>query len=1171
MRKLLSQHFSRRSIWILALFLFAAHISLGQSKLRFKKIAVTKEPIVLDSLSIVPSSLQIPGVKPSDYQIDAASARLSWLHQPDSDSVTIQYRVFPIYFSKQYQHKNPKIIDSLYAFTISPKAGGNIDSSAFVNTNTLDYNGSYGRSISVGNNQDAALSSNFNLQVNGYLPDSIKVEAAISDNTLPFQPEGNTQNLQQFDQVYIRLKKRQHSLQLGDYNIDRPEGYFLNFNKRVQGLYFQSGFKLSKKVSNSFALSGSVAKGEFARNIFDGTEGNQGPYKLTGNNGMQFFIVLAGSEKVFINGIIQERGENADYIINYNTAEIRFMPRRLITKDSRIQVEFEYQSRNYLNSLIYAWDELAIGNKLKFRLNIYSNQDAKNQGYNQTLDGNQKRFLSTIGDNIDQAYYPIVSADTFGAGKTLYKIIDSTVLGIHYDSVFIYSTNPDSAQYNISFSYLGPSKGDYIISSKVANGRVYDWVAPIGGVPQGDYAPVRLLITPKQQQVVTLHTSYQIDSFKNIQVEMAASNYRPNLFASGNVAKHIGIAGKIGYSEQRFFGKKDTTNRQAWHWKNEINYEYVDAQFKAIAPYRNVEFARDWNVPQDLYNTTTQNQKPTENLGSFHTQIGQQSLGNLDYGLSLYRRAGLYEGIRNELSYQKTQKNWNLNLGGNLLQSKDTAQISQYFRPQLQAEFRLPTWNHVALGLQLYREDNQLRNRKQDTLLPASFRFTTATVYLKQASNQPLNYSLSYSYRSDNRTRNNVFVLQSHSQTVDATFGLLNKKNQRINFMGAYRQLFIDDSSFTNQKAEETGLGRIEYSGSLFKGAIRLQTLYETGAGQEQKQSFTYVEVPTGQGQYYWVDYNNDGVQQPNEFQTALYPDQKKFIRVLTPTNDYVRVNYVQLNQSLYLDPSFFFAPNPKGLKRLISKFSDQAALQVNNRLSQVNGLQALNPVIASLGDDHIINAGTILSNTLFFNRNVARFGIEYTYTYNTNKQLLTYGVEGLENKVHLGKFRWNFNANLSTNINASTGLRQFSSALSDGRTYRVHSQNWAPSLSWMYRSVFRITGTLQFDKRENEPTFGGEQATIKRIDLECKLSQPKTGIIALRASFAGIDYTGLTSAPVAFTLLDALQPGSNFLWYANWERRIGKGIELSLEYEGRKPGNGTSIHTGRMTVRAIL
>ncbi|MBS1644941.1 MAG: hypothetical protein JST36_07885, partial [Bacteroidetes bacterium] len=87
----------------------------------------------------------------------------------------------------------------------------------------------------------------------------------------------------------------------------------------------------------------------------------------------------------------------------------------------------------------------------------------------------------------------------------------------------------------------------------------------------------------------------------------------------------------------------------------------------------------------------------------------------------------------------------------------------------------------------------------------------------------------------------------------------------------------------------------------------------------------------------------------------------------------------------------------------------------------------------------------------------------------------------------------------------------------------------------------------------------------------ECKLSQPKTGIIALRASFAGIDYTGLSSAPVAFTLLDALQPGSNFLWYANWERRIGKGIELSLEYEGRKPGNGAAIHTGRMTVRAIL
>ncbi|HTM64719.1 MAG TPA: hypothetical protein VL093_00210, partial [Flavipsychrobacter sp.] len=88
---------------------------------------------------------------------------------------------------------------------------------------------------------------------------------------------------------------------------------------------------------------------------------------------------------------------------------------------------------------------------------------------------------------------------------------------------------------------------------------------------------------------------------------------------------------------------------------------------------------------------------------------------------------------------------------------------------------------------------------------------------------------------------------------------------------------------------------------------------------------------------------------------------------------------------------------------------------------------------------------------------------------------------------------------------------------------------------------------------------------------MELRYSKPTLGVIQLRGQYSGIDFTGKETDPVAFVMLDALQKGSNFLWYMNWERRIGKGIELSLEYEGRKPGTGDIIHTGRMSIRAIL
>ena len=126
-----------------------------------------------------------------------------------------------------------------------------------------------------------------------------------------------------------------------------------------------------------------MSKGKYATQSFNGDDGNQGPYKLNGRNGENYIIVLSGTEKLFMNGVKLDRGIDRDYIIDYNTAEIIFTSKNLISKDDRFYVEFEYNERR-AQSVITSSHKF-INKNLDLNFHIYSELIGKSELFRRTF------------------------------------------------------------------------------------------------------------------------------------------------------------------------------------------------------------------------------------------------------------------------------------------------------------------------------------------------------------------------------------------------------------------------------------------------------------------------------------------------------------------------------------------------------------------------------------------------------------------------------------------------------------------------------------------------------------------------------------------------------------------------------------------------------------------
>jgi hypothetical protein len=1144
---------TRLIVFLFLLLLGNVGFSQSFSPKRQKVILVPNEGLKFDSLSIFPGTFQIrtkSGVlAQEEYILDNGKAFLKLL-RPIADSCTISYEILPFDFSQKFQKRDTSV---LYQSFKGDREKFLIESTYSVNDvfggTELNKNGSISRGVSFGNNQDLGINSSLNLELSGQIAPNLKVLASVSDANLPIQPDGSTNKLQEFDQVYIQVYNDNVKVVAGDFWLSKPTGYFMNYRKRAQGLTNEFQWKNNADGLWKTQVSGALSKGKFNRQVIQGIEANQGPYRLRGADNEPFILVLAGTERVFIDGKLLTRGQEFDYTIDYNTAELIFTSRHQITKDIRIVVEFQYADQNYARSLFQSATSYS-GKKLDFWLNAYSEQDAKNQSLQQNLTSSQKQFLGTIGDNLDQARISSIDSIGFIDNQVLYRLTDS----LGFDSVLVFSVNPQLANFRAAFLFVGSNKGNYILENFNALGKVFRWVAPINGIPQGDHEAARILITPKKNQMFTTGAKYQISKKWLVEAESAISTFDKNTFSSLDAEDNGGFAQRARLSHSSEIGRDSIKN---WMVENALELEFLSAHFQPIEQFRRVEFDRDWNTRGRGY------------IGSQRSLSGGSKWKHKNFGGFMLE--GQYFGIGNDFTGQRLategrwqQKGWVASWDGSVLNAQALDE-NRFIRHRSNISKQIGA---LKIG---YIDDHEWNTfESNDVLRPNSYQFFDHQYYISNHDSADVYFKLFYRERYDRQASNGALKGTAKARSAGGEFRVADWKNQRIQLLAAYRTLTVQDSILMPQAPENSLVGRLEYDARWWKSAFTVTTFYEVGSGLEQRREFQYIKVNDGQGIYTWVDYNGDGIKDLNEFEIAQFVDQASYIRVFTPSAEYVRTYSNEFNQSLFWRPERIWA-NKKGVLKGLSLFSNQARFRVNRKLNAFDPQFAFNPFAGNIDDVALISTTATIRNTLFFNRTSNVISGEYTFQDNRTKTLLASGFDSKRIFGNLINFRWNITPKWSLESEFESGVRQSIADYTIGRNYNYSLQSLKPLLSYQPSTNFRIGAGGRQTQKQNDIILGGESALVHELNANVKWNQTNKGSLQGEAKLVRIQFTGNPNSPVGFELLEALRPGVNYTWTFGYQRNLSKNLQMTINYLGRKSENTRFIHSGGMEVRAFF
>ncbi len=379
----------------------------------------------------------------------------------------------------------------------------------------FDISGSKSVSVSGGGGgsaRGAALDQNLMLRIGGKLGRDTEISFRLNDQDLPLSTDGRSAELRELDDVAVSLSAPGAGVTLGDYDFSLTGYEFARIERKLDGVQGRL-----ERGPVQLAAGAAVGGGTFRSTRLNAVEGRQGPYQLTGSSG-EPVRVLAGTERVWLDGRRLSRGVRADYTIDYTRGTVTFTERHLIGVESRIELDFEYSSFTFRKSL-YNVTALTSGRAGQLRAYFVRESDLRDSPPGGLFSPAELDWLDSSGTALDSVLTPGVRYLGDNRGSYLMRFTGS-------GKPYFEFSGAGNGDYMVSFNRVGLPLGSYRFDP--ASGG-YRWV----GEGNGEYQPAGEVVPPSRDDRAGLAFSSNPLPHLSVRGEGALLKRTLNLFTGG--------------------------------------------------------------------------------------------------------------------------------------------------------------------------------------------------------------------------------------------------------------------------------------------------------------------------------------------------------------------------------------------------------------------------------------------------------------------------------------------------------------------------------------------------------------------------------------------------------------------------------------------------------------